>query len=197
MDEIAFGYAEKLNAAVDAPYPPVKVEKENPLYATAILDNMGGKVSESTLLSAYLYHHLTLKKYEDVALICRKIETVENHHLHIMGELTVALGGEPRLWSISGEKMMTYWSAGYHKYPTLLEEALLLLIQEEKKTIDKYSRQANGIKDNGVVANLLRVIEDERLHLEMLEGLFKLYYPNGEADMVARREYTLGNFSLE
>ena len=45
----------------------------------------------------------------------------------------------------------------------------------EKLAIATYKRQAEWIQDEYVVANLERIILDERLHIEIIEQLYEKY----------------------
>lgn len=47
--------------------------------------------------------------------------------------------------------------------------------EEEKLAIATYKRQAEWIQDEYVVANLERIILDERLHIEIIEQLYEKY----------------------
>ena len=53
-------------------------------------------------------------------------------------------------------------------------------ISGEKAAIRKYEAQARCIKDQNVVANLKRILADERLHAAILEQLFHRYFEHSQ-----------------
>ena len=58
---------ERHGQATQLPYPPIRITKQNKSYAQAILDNMGGRVSEMSAVSLYFYNHLITEKFPEVA----------------------------------------------------------------------------------------------------------------------------------
>lgn len=99
------------------PYPPVKVVAKNPRYAAAMLDNMGGPISEMSAVCLYFYNHLITSDYKDVADTFHRISLVEMRHLEIFGALAMQLGENPRLWSRRARGGYSFWSPGFLCYP--------------------------------------------------------------------------------
>lgn len=99
------------------PYPPIKVTAKNPRYAAAMLDNMGGQISEMSAVALYFYNHLITSDCKEVADTFHHISIVEMHHLEIFGSLALLLGENPRLWSRRGRSGYVFWSPGYLRYP--------------------------------------------------------------------------------
>jgi len=156
------------------PYPEVWAEGKNRRYGQAILSNVGGGVSEMGAVSIYLYGHFTQSGREEVAECLERIAVVEMHHLSIFSTLARQLGEDPRLWSpFRGGRR--YWSPEYLRYYPRLEQMLRYAIEEENAAIRKYSQQARWIRDGNVVANLERIIADERVHIQVLTGLLESY----------------------
>lgn len=153
-----------------APYPPVRVERLNLRYARAMLDNLGGNLSEMSAVSRYFYDHLATLRYEQIADAFHRISIVEMHHLEIFGKLAMQLGEDPRLWAQCGNQK-TYWSPAYNTYSGRLPELLNESIQKERGTIEKYLKQMEWIADPNIQENLMRIIEDERIHVEVLSHL--------------------------
>ena len=103
-----------------------------------------------------------------------RIAIVEMGHLDIFARLARQLGEDPRLWTpFRGGRR--YWTPEYLRYPQGLAQLLRYAIEEEKSTIQKYNQQALWIKDENIVANLRRIIEDERVHIEVLSSLLESY----------------------
>lgn len=156
------------NCQSKLPYPPVKAECKNPMYAQAMLSNIGAANSEMTAICLYVYNHFMTA--DDIAQIFHKISVVEMHHLNIFGELARQLGADPRLWAQINRRMV-YWTPQYNKYPTELKPLLQNSLSGELKTIEKYKTQARRIKDPNIVENLERIILDEEVHVEIFKTL--------------------------
>ncbi|MCI9263131.1 MAG: rubrerythrin family protein [Oscillospiraceae bacterium] len=160
----------------EGPYPEIRVEGRNRQYGQTILSNVGGGVSEMGAVARYLYSGFTQEGRPEVAECLERIAMVEMHHLSIFSQLARQLGEDPRLWApFRGRRR--YWTPEYLRYPQGLEQILRYSIEEEKATVQKYRQQALWIKDMNVAANLLRIIEDEELHIKVLTGLLESYYP--------------------
>lgn len=158
-----------------SPYPPVQVTTPNPAYARAMLSNIGGRNSEMSAVSLYVYNSLvTGSSFEEVSQTFRQLNLVEMRHLEIFGKLALRLGADPRLWSWQNRRRV-YWSPSYNQYPRELKALLTNAIAGEKAAIRKYQYQAESIQDSGIVACLQRIILDEERHVEILTGLTEQY----------------------
>lgn len=148
-----------------APYPPIHVSCPNRGYALEMLDNLGGQDSEMSAVSLYFYNHLMTDG--DLAKFFHQLSITEMHHLEIFGRLAQQLGADPKLWSCS-KGQPRFWSPSYNQYPVRLRPLLENAINHEEKAIAKYKKQANCIKDQNIVDNLCRIIQDEEAHLQDL-----------------------------
>lgn len=84
---------------VSAPYPPVRVNEPNLVYADEMLSNMGDVVSEMSDVTRYFYIAVVTKpEFGSIATCFHHISIVEMHHLNIFAELALLLGADPRLW---------------------------------------------------------------------------------------------------
>ena len=142
------------------PYPPVCVCGQNCAYGRMMLDNVGGRNSEMSAVSLYIYNHLILLDDCFSAEIFHRISIVEMHHLEIFAELAQLLGENPRLWTHKG-CAMTYWSPSYNCYSQNINMLLKNAITGEQQAIDKYTHQCAVIKDDHIVKCLKRIIIDE------------------------------------
>lgn len=155
-------------------YPPVKVCRQNPAYAKMMLDNVGGLNSEMTAVSLYFYNHLVLDEYKDAAEAFKRISVVEMHHLAIFGHLSMQLGEDPRLWTQCGCRKK-YWSPSYNNYPVCICPLLKNALSGELAAIRKYEAQCRCIEDKGITDCIRRIIEDEKIHVEIFEKLAQKY----------------------
>lgn len=158
---------------LDTPYPPIKVNCPHEEYGQMILDNVGGMVSEMSAVSSYMYNHIIAgEAFKELKEVFLHISMVEMEHLQIFSNLALQLGMDPRLWSCNHDRT-EYWSPSFTNYPNQLNALLVNAITSEQKVIEKYSFQASVIKDPYIVAVLNRIIMDEKLHVEILEGFYK------------------------
>ncbi len=155
---------------MESPYPDIRVRCKNKFYARMMLDNVGGMNSEMSAASSYFYGALVSEGYEEVSRAFHGISIVEMHHLEIFSALAMDLGEDPRLWTQKGNGKI-YWSPSYNCYPYRISAILHDAVQGEKLAIEKYCEQARIIRDDNIRQNLLRIIEDEELHIKILTEL--------------------------
>lgn len=160
------------------PYPPVRVEARNPRYGAAMLDNMGGNSSEMSAVSRYLYDQIVTAGMPEVAEAFQELSIVEMHHLRIFGTLAFQLGMDPRLWSVRQGRRF-WWAPEYLQYPRKLGPILQYALREEQAVIRKYENQLRWIRDGCIVELLKRILQDERLHIELLGSLLDSYAGTG------------------
>lgn len=160
---------------VDEPYPEIEVERKNPKYANIILYNYASAVSEFTAINQYIFHHMVLEeKYNDISDTLRGIAIVEMHHLDILGDLTIALGKEPRYHYFKKHKPVN-WTPKFIKYSTNASEAIKDDIASEIDAICQYKQSLKDIDDSNIKAIISRIILDEEFHIELFRGLQRKY----------------------
>lgn len=157
------------------PYPPIDITAGNLAYAREMLSNVGGANSEMSAVSLYFYNNLiTADCGGDIAYIFHKISIVEMHHMEIFGKLALALGEDPRLWSVSCNRR-TYWSPSCNEYPLELGRLMHNALNGELAAIEKYKKQACCIRNDCITAILHRIIEDEMVHVEIFRQIIAEY----------------------
>lgn len=155
-------------------YPKVRVEKPNLGYAKILLDDYAGKVSEDTAIHLYLYQHLVSDDlWEYYANTMEHIAIVEMHHLEILGKLIKLLGLDPAFVSPRDNHLVA-WNTNYVSYTTDLEKMLEADIISETKAIQKYHEHIKMIDDIYIKHILLRIIEDEEIHLNIFNKMKEL-----------------------
>lgn len=160
------------NYKVDAPYPPVRVDGPNPVYACEMLSNMGDIVSEMSDITRYFYNSVVMKPhFGSIATCFHHISIVEMHHLNIFADLALLLGADPRLWC--GWTCKRWWSPAFISYPHEICAQIAGSIEAEKAAIRKYTGQANTICDMNIVAILNRIIRDEERHLQIFSEMYR------------------------
>lgn len=160
---------------VDMPYPPVRVNGPNLIYACEILSNVGGIISEMSDVSRYFYNAVvTEPKFGYISECFHNISIVEMHHLNIFAQLALLLGEDPRLWS--GGACKCWWTPSYNQYPREMRLLIDDSIKAEQAAICKYSKQAETIKDTNISAILNRIILDEERHIQIFNEMYHQLY---------------------
>lgn len=156
------------------PYPEVKVERSNLDYAKLLLEDYAGEVSEDTAVHLYLYQHLVSDDiWAYYAKVIENISIVEMHHLEILGKLIKLLGLDPAYVSFKDQRLVA-WTSKYVNYTTNLNEMLDVDIASETKAIQKYKEHVQMIDDKYIKQILMRIIEDEKIHLNIFNNLKEL-----------------------
>jgi len=164
-----------LRCSAQLPYPEVQARSRNGRYGAAMLSDAAGcGVSEMSAVANYIYGEFTTRYRPEVAESFHCISIVEMHHLAIFSELARQLGEEPRLWSRS-QGRTRWWNPAQLAYPRHLRGLLQYAVAQERAAIRKYAQQLRWIEDENIAANLRRIIADERVHIEILTGLYDSY----------------------
>lgn len=159
---------------VNKPYPEIMVERPNLNYAKILLEDYAGSISEDTAVHLYLYQHLVSDDiWQYYSKIIENISIVEMHHLEILGKLIKQLGLDPAYVSFKEDRLVP-WSASYVNYTTDLAKMLDVDIMSETKAIQKYHQHYKIIDDKYIRQILLRIIEDEEVHLKIFNELKEL-----------------------
>ena len=168
----------KMEYMAPGPYPEVRAAGKNWRYGQAMLSNIGAGVSEMSAVARYLYGTFTQGEQPEVAECLHHIAIVEMRHLDIFSRLACQLGEDPRLWAPArtGRK---YWTPEYLRYCHQLDRYLAQALEEERAAIQKYRQQVGWIQDENIVDNLLRIIEDEEVHIQVLTCLLESYCGGG------------------
>ena len=93
------------------------------------------------------------------------------HHMQILGELIVKLGGTPGYW-INNKKKKSYWSPTFLNYNTALKQAIIVDINSEKDAIKQYKTTIKQIDDKNIIDIINRIILDEEYHIQLLTNIY-------------------------
>ena len=156
------------------PYPPLRVQGQNPVYAEMMLSNMGAPNSETSAVAFYRYARLmSMREDGETSILFHKVSVVEMHHLDLFAQLALELGGEPRLWHCRNNRR-EYWSPRCVNYAHCsVKDLVKNALEDERAAIRKYERQLACIADPGLAALLERVLEDEREHVKLWEEVLE------------------------
>lgn len=158
-----------------SPYPEVRVLAPDRYYASLLVDDYAGRVSEFTAISQYLYHHFYFEKYsKDLGALLENVSIVEMYHMELLAEAIIKLGGDPQIrgsFSTGGN----YWDGGYIYYGNQIYDQLKADIQAEYEAIRAYQAHISAIHDPCIQALLRRIILDEQVHIRHFNDALSKY----------------------
>lgn len=160
----------KYNCTVHKPYPEVKVSKKDPAYAALLSVPYAGTGGEISAILSYLYGSTVLNGGKDqiISDVLECISVVEMHHMHILAELIFLLGGDPRYVVAQGRRPFTAANLHYSENPT---QILKNAIAGEEGAIFVYEQLRGMTDDENIISIIDRIIEDEKLHLNIFHEL--------------------------
>lgn len=158
-----------------APYPEIKVKEKNIYYAALLQDDYAGKVSEFGAISQYLYHHFWfVHKYPELAELLEEIALAEMHHMEMLAEAIILLGGDPRIGG-TYSTACNYWCGNLVYYGCNVVDRLESDIKSEIDAIDQYNYHADLIDDPHIKKLIKRIVQDEEEHLKAFKKALKKY----------------------
>lgn len=159
------------------PYPKVRVEEKNSTYASILLGDYAGVVSEDTAIHLYLFQAIVNdSKVEEYSNIMYKIAQVEMIHMRLLGETISLLGGVPVFGTIGQDEIIRLWNAGNVNYDISLKQMIEADIESENVAIRNYQYQLAIIKDKYIQKLIERILEDEKIHLQIFKDLYQKYF---------------------
>lgn len=156
-------------------YPVIKVCKPNSYYASLLRDSYAGRDSEMTKTCQYLYHHFLMSEInKEIANILYNIAKVEMKHLEMLAKLILQLDGDPVFKG--GEEGKSYWNASYVYYGINIYDMLRKNLASEYKALKNYEEHFLIIQDDYIKDVLKSIMEDENIHIELLNSIIKDYF---------------------
>ncbi len=150
-----------------APYPTLQVTGKNERYAALLSQDFASSRGEMTAIYQYMYQNwLTINYDDELAQLLMNIAEVEMMHLDILGKMIVLLGGNPKCQAVQ-QNQWIFWSGNMVNYNREKKKMLLYNIALEQYAVDTYTTHAKIIQDPYVSALLLRIVEDEKLHVHL------------------------------
>ena len=155
-----------MNCKINKPYPEIKVENKNIMYASLLLKDYTGRVSELTSITQYVYQSFDKFDINPIfSSTLSQIAMVEMKHLELLGKTIKLLGLNPQ-FKIINNFPVSYWQSKYINYSSDLKEMLKDDIKIEKEAIKNYQKDIDIINDKNIKKLLYRIIEDEKKHIE-------------------------------
>ena len=153
-----------------APYPEVSGPADADTVDMLRRD-YAGSAGELSGITQYVYQSIAAGAggEEAFANALLQIAIVEMMHLDMLGDAIAALGGDPRFC----DDRQRYWSAADIDYSLGLEDMVRADIEAEETGIDNYQKHAAQTDNKSVRELLLRIAEDEKLHLHFFRRMLK------------------------
>lgn len=142
--------------------------RQNLRYAKLLYDSFGGKDSELTAVTQYIYEHIELKRYEEFSKILLSIAIEEMKHLELIGDLIKRLGG--KAYYINSNQCS--WNSENVKYHFKnVYDMLNYNIESEKIAIEGYKEAMKYTQNKSIKDLIERIILDEQTHLEIFNRM--------------------------
>ena len=100
------------------------------------------------------------------------IVLVEMHHLEILGQLILKLGGDPEYICHQGRSKKS-WTPEHISYSKTFNKIILDDIEGEKEAIRNYEGNIKIIEEEAITVILKRIVLDEQYHVEILKSMLK------------------------
>ncbi len=122
----------------------------------------------------YIYHSFFFRKAKksDIAEKLLSIAIAEMKHLDILGQTILSLGAAP-VYCRNPYTRFDFYSTKFVAYSRSLKEMLEDDIIGERHAVSSYTRMLSKLKNEAVKEVISKILEDEKLHLETLEGILK------------------------
>ncbi len=154
----------KCKYKADMPYPDTIIKTQSMYEIRLLMPVYGGRESETTAIMNYIYQSYVLaEQYPEIADCLLHIGMVEMEHHEMLGKAITMLGGTPY---IGGNH--SYWQGSYANYSKDIKTILQNDIADEKQAIRDYKDITHTSKMPEIVVLVERIIEDEKVHIEIL-----------------------------
>ncbi|MGN0771495.1 MAG: ferritin-like domain-containing protein [Christensenellales bacterium] len=154
--------------SLSLPYPEI-TGYLSPKEVRCLVDDYGGRKSETTAIMQYIYQHYVLDAdYPQIGDALLGIAVTEMHHHELLGEAITLAGGDP---IIAGSTC--FWSGSNVNYIKNPVAALRANIEAERQAIAKYRRTISCVSNASLKDLISRIIMDEELHVSIFEDLLQ------------------------
>lgn len=137
--------------------------------ALLLQEDYAAKSSETTAVLTYIYQSYIIEPFDKgISTALERIAIQEMHHHSALGNMIVALGGNP----IIGARNR-FWSGGYVNYSKNPTDMILLNIKAEEIAIADYYLTIARLKTESIKEVIHKIIADERAHIETFTEILK------------------------
>lgn len=158
----------------DKPYPDLTDLTEDKAAVRLLAPQYAGCYGELTAILQYTYQKHIFEQLgdEETARVLEHISLVEMKHFDYLGEMILKLGALP-IYSALPPYPSRFYSARSVAYTASPDRMILADIAAEQEAIASYTTIARQVKNEIVKNALLRIIEDEKLHLKIFGTLLR------------------------
>lgn len=157
------------------PYPSVFRLRPDKEMAERIMSGYSGAYSELTTTLQYAQHSLRCRNYAEISETMRGIFYVETLHMEYLGDIICKMGGNAE-YKISFQDKSIDWQASMVNYANSPSAMLWLDIEGEKGAAAFYEQTAQMTDQPELKSLMLRLAEDEKLHVKILTDLYNRYF---------------------
>ncbi|MEG2453999.1 MAG: manganese catalase family protein [Clostridia bacterium] len=158
-----------LKVKAELPYPQPVIPYKNPLEAKKLMNDYGGRDSETTAIMQYAYQsYILLQSSPEIAKKLEQIAIVEMHHHELLGTTISELGGFP---VIGGKN--SFWNGSYVNYINDIKKLLEANIQGEEIAIVNYEKTILVLQNESIKQLIERIILDEEQHIVVLKAMLE------------------------
>lgn len=161
--------------SANLPYPEVTGLSSNKTQAMLLISGYSGQTSEMSTVAQYAYHKIKCEKNKELAETLQGIFLVETRHLALLGKCIIDLGMDPMYVIYLDQKPLS-WQAAVINYERTPKEMIFADIEGEKGATSYYLQTAETIGNAKIAALLLRLAEDEKLHVQIFSELYHKYF---------------------
>ncbi len=166
----------KVICTLSAPYPELRVERQNQNYSRLLSAAYAGQDGELVAILMYLYGENVSKGRAPNALseTLACIAKTEMRHLSMLGELIFMLGGDPRYINMTKRMGINTAMLPYQTDPLRI---VANAVAAEDKAIKLYESLYRVIDDKYIRAVIKRIIMDEEHHLKIFSEMQSVPVP--------------------
>lgn len=157
---------------LDLPYPTADEVCPDALSLKIISPAYASATGELGAILQYVYHSFFFGRdgYKESSDTLMGIAIAEMTHLQILGKTILALGAAP-VYTQYPPNAFNFYSTKYIAYSRTLRHMLEDDIRGERQAICGYEKMLKYLKSEPVIKIVSRILEDERLHLSVLEKM--------------------------
>ena len=168
---------EKFKYSAEGAYPELTGVVKNSQYARILHNLYAGRGSEMTATLQYCYQSFNSAIInKEIAEVFLHIGEVEMHHMELLANAVILLGGNPTYSNSGG-----WWNGSNVYYNGNLINMINRDLRDEELAILDYKKAMAFIKNDSIDALIERIIRDEETHIEILTRLkdaVSFYMPN-------------------
>lgn len=157
----------------DLPYPSLSALTPDKKQVDLLFTAYAAPTSELTAILQYVYHAMQFEKADmyDVSHALISMAISEMHHLHLLGQAIIRMGGDPEfVYNCNGRR--NFYSTSAVTYSTDPCQMIINDITGENGSIEEYKHILDALDGAPLSALISRIIMDEELHLATLKNIY-------------------------